>query len=284
MKKTNNKKITRSDFDAMWGGDGPYSQVNILEQSRILDDSISRVFLVVEAEINPFTFEYVKKNAKKFENDEAVLQLLKYAEYRGKFGYVVGAGEVEIIIKGARKFAEKQRDATIETIIRMHTFVINECNLQTNTNFGVMNDKNAKEHFIWNDKEGKVEVVNDSFFDNETLVSSQSGMKNNAMRFFFVIAFVHNFELKSKTTLSFIKIIKSEADTQNIEIENCEAFMDHLVLSVLIPLDIPPAQYIESVIHLSNKIQKKSIFKEKYLVTNVSYPTPDEVVDFLSKL
>ena len=50
----------------MWGEDGPYSQVRLCEEARILDDCVSRVFLVVEAEINPFTFElhYNKKITK----------------------------------------------------------------------------------------------------------------------------------------------------------------------------------------------------------------------------
>ncbi|HCC06082.1 TPA: hypothetical protein DEP94_01835, partial [Candidatus Nomurabacteria bacterium] len=132
MKEINKRinKLTNTDIENMWGGDGPYSQVSLHEQTRILDDSVSRVFLVVEAEINPFTFEYVKKNKKKFENDEAVIQLLNHAEYRGKFGYVVGAGEVEVDIEGAREFAERQRDSTIKTLIRMHKFIINEFNLK----------------------------------------------------------------------------------------------------------------------------------------------------------
>ena len=82
------KKLTQKDYKRMWGEDGPYSQVRLCEETRILDDSISRVFLVVEAEINPFTFEYVQKHRTRFADDEAVMQLLNHAENRGKFGYV----------------------------------------------------------------------------------------------------------------------------------------------------------------------------------------------------
>src|SRR3990167_7497630 len=89
-------KLTPKDFERMWGEDGPYSQVRLSEEIRILDDSVSRVFLVVEAEINPFTFEYVRQHRQKFAHDQAILTLLDHAEYRGQFGYVVGAGEVEL--------------------------------------------------------------------------------------------------------------------------------------------------------------------------------------------
>ena len=78
-----NKKLTPKDYERMWGKNGPYSQVRLCEETRILDDSVSRVFLVVEAEINPFTFEYVQKHRQRFANDESVLQLLDHAEYRG---------------------------------------------------------------------------------------------------------------------------------------------------------------------------------------------------------
>jgi len=279
--KKNSKKLTNTDIENMWGGDGPYSQVSLHEQTRILDDSVSRVFLVVEAEINPFTFEYVKKNRKKFENDEAVIQLLNHAEYRGKFGYVVGAGEVEVNVEGARGFAEEQRDVTIQTLIRMHKFIIDEFNLQKV--FGFIGNDNSDKQFIWNDKEGKVEATGDVFFDSKTLIGSESGIKNNKMRFFFVIAFNKNFKFKDKTISSFINILDNESNSFRVEIESCESFMDYMLLTTLIPIDIPPAQFIESVIDLSNKINKKSIFIEKYFVSNMNKPTIEEIIDFLKE-
>ena len=114
------KKLTQRDYDRMWGEDGPYSQVRLCEETRILDDSISRVFLVVEAEINPFTFEYIQKNRKKFENDEIINQLLDHAEYRGKFGYVVSAGEVELRDKESHDFARFAEPRFERVAIRFH--------------------------------------------------------------------------------------------------------------------------------------------------------------------
>ena len=55
-------KLTPKQIDGLWGETGPYSQANLIIQTRILDDRISRVFLVVEADINPLTYELIKKH------------------------------------------------------------------------------------------------------------------------------------------------------------------------------------------------------------------------------
>ena len=81
------QKLTKKQKDLLWsgGGKGPYSQANLIKQIRILDDSVSRVFLVVETEINPTTFEIVNSNRHddEFKNDIVIQQLLDKAEYRG---------------------------------------------------------------------------------------------------------------------------------------------------------------------------------------------------------
>ena len=69
-------KITKKQRDKLWGETGPYSQANLTIQTRILDDKISRVFLVIEADINPLTYEIVKQNRSKFKDDIMIQQLL----------------------------------------------------------------------------------------------------------------------------------------------------------------------------------------------------------------
>lgn len=83
------KKLTKKQTEKLWGEDGPYSQVNLTVQTRILDDRVSRVFIEVTSEINPFTFEYVRKNRKKFWNNEIIQQLLDHSEDQGGIkGYI----------------------------------------------------------------------------------------------------------------------------------------------------------------------------------------------------
>jgi hypothetical protein len=52
--------LTDKQIAELWGGDGPYSEAKFIIESRILDDSVSRVFLRVEVNINPFTYRIIK--------------------------------------------------------------------------------------------------------------------------------------------------------------------------------------------------------------------------------
>jgi len=123
------QKLTKKQKDLLWngGGRGPYSQVNLIIQVRILDDSVSRIFLVVEAEINPTTFEIVKSNRYDDEFKDVIMiqQLLDKAEYRGpQFGYVVAAFEEECKNNEVLARAEYALKYTQESIVKMHKYVM----------------------------------------------------------------------------------------------------------------------------------------------------------------
>lgn len=118
-------KLTKGQIDKLWGEDGPYSQVNLIFQTRILDDSVSRIFVIVEADINPFTYEFVKENRHEFEDDQKIMQLLDSADFRGQeFGYVVCAFEEEYINEAVVGRAKKHLGYTKNTLIKMHKFVM----------------------------------------------------------------------------------------------------------------------------------------------------------------
>ncbi len=118
-------KLSQKQIDKLWDETGPYSQANLTIQTRVLDDRISRVFLVVEADINPLTYELVKKHRGQFADDLKVLQLLDHAEYRGQvFGYVVMAFESEYRNEGVMREAQERLKYTTETLIKMHKFVM----------------------------------------------------------------------------------------------------------------------------------------------------------------
>ncbi len=61
--------ITKKQREELWGEGGPYSQANLIIEARILDDHVSRMFLVVEADINPFTYRMIKKHRVTFKDD-----------------------------------------------------------------------------------------------------------------------------------------------------------------------------------------------------------------------
>lgn len=118
-------ELTQKEKDKLWGETGPYSQVNLTIQERILDDSVSRIFVEVEADINPLTYEIIKKNRKEFEDDPMIQQLLDHSDYRGqKFGYVTSAFHREYIDENVIKEANKAVDYARKTLIKMHKYVM----------------------------------------------------------------------------------------------------------------------------------------------------------------
>jgi len=91
-------KLGQKERDKLWGTDGPYSEVQLIVETRILDDYVSRIFVCVEVHINPFTFEMIKKNRKLFDDDPLIIEFLDHSEYRGQpFGYVTCAYQQEYI-------------------------------------------------------------------------------------------------------------------------------------------------------------------------------------------
>lgn len=274
------KKLSPKDFLRMWGEDGPYSEVNLIEQMRILDDSISRIFFVVEAKINPFTFEFVQRHRKQFDGDETVLQLLDHAEYRGDFGYMVEAVEVELQDEDSKRFARKQADITMQTVIRMHKFVINEFDLRPGSEFGVINDDKK---LVWNENFGGVGIIDDGLWDSKSFISSPAGVKNNKMRFYIVLAFEKNFNFKADSARAFSKILKDVSKSFGVEIEDVNIFKEYTFITALIPFDIAPAQFIESVLNECNKAIEH-IFQKDYFVSNVKKPTQEEILSFLRQL
>ena len=41
-------KLTSGQIDMLWGETGPYSEASLKKQVRVLDDSVSRIFLEVQ--------------------------------------------------------------------------------------------------------------------------------------------------------------------------------------------------------------------------------------------
>lgn len=280
------KKLTRKECDRMWGGDGPYSQVRLSHEIRILDDRISRIFLVVEAEINPFTFEYVKKRRKYFADDDPIQDLLDHAEYRGvKFGYVTCAGVVESKEKDASDFAEAYAKEAVEEIIRMHEFVMGDLGLKkSRKEFGIL-DSAPPRKFVWNPETKKVENADGGIWKESTLVGIPAGVKNNKGRMYVVLAFAEEFgcgkETAKEAVKTFVKNLDETAARFSVEIENVENFSGYMLLTVLVPFDVAPADFIEGVIAACRAVEGNPMFKESYLTTNVKRPTPNEIARFL---
>jgi hypothetical protein len=123
MRKT--LRLTNKQEDEIWGEEGPYSEARLIFETRILDDSVSRIFVVVEANINPLTYKIIKQNKHLFEDDPRIMQLLEHVEFRGqKFGYVTMSYCNEYCGSEELKEAKVALERTKETIIKMHKFVM----------------------------------------------------------------------------------------------------------------------------------------------------------------
>ena len=281
------KRLSKVDIDRLWGEDTPYSQVNLIEQARVLGDGISRVFLVVEAEINPFTFEYVLAHRQAFADDPMIQQLLDHAEYRGFIeGYVASAGEEELRDKRSFEIALAYKEIALKNILKMHDLVIADFGLKRSKHQGikvkdpVSDDTDTK--YIWNEASGQVLPVDDKIWGSESTVHSPAGNARGKFRYFVV------FVLSSGQTLGRADIkwsaiqMKAVAQKLHVEIEEAEAGNGYIMFTVLIGPDTAPADFIEGCIKESNK--KKKIFKKEYYVTNVSRPTGNEIMSFLAKL
>ncbi|MFZ2969554.1 MAG: hypothetical protein WA063_00235 [Minisyncoccia bacterium] len=125
-------KLSKKQRDKLWGETGPYSQASLIFETRILDDKINRIFLNVEADINPLTYEIVKQNRNEFKGDEMIQQLLDHADNRGQeFGYVVSAFQEEYTGEEALAEAKIRLAYTEKTLIRMHKFVMDLLDIKT---------------------------------------------------------------------------------------------------------------------------------------------------------
>ncbi|MBD3331135.1 hypothetical protein GF354_06475 [Candidatus Peregrinibacteria bacterium] len=124
-------KLTQKQIDQLWGEGGPYSEVKLITETRILDDRVSRIFIVVEVNINPLTYEIISKNLKQFEDYPMIVQLIEHAEDRGQnFGFVSMAFSGEYRDESVMKAAEEAVGYAKKTIIKMHQFVIDLLDLK----------------------------------------------------------------------------------------------------------------------------------------------------------
>jgi hypothetical protein len=117
--------LTKNEAEMLWGGDGPYSEVKTIINTRILDDKVSRVMIEVEGHINPTTFRIIKKNINKFIGDPVIMDLMATAKYEGKsYGYHISAGAEEYDGEPSLKNAKIKQDYMQASVLKMHKFVI----------------------------------------------------------------------------------------------------------------------------------------------------------------
>ena len=127
--KTKRQSQQYTVADRLWGGDGPYSEAHLIVETRILDDRVSRIFILVEVSINPYTYECIRAHRALFQNDEMIQQLIDHSDYRGQpDGYVSMAFSDEYRDSEVMVEAQAAVARCKNTIIKMHRFVMQQLN------------------------------------------------------------------------------------------------------------------------------------------------------------
>ncbi len=113
--------MTPEQMDGLWGDGGPYSQVQVIREVRILDDRVTRTFFYVKANVNPTTYATLKAMEGRLEDAE-ILDFLRDATFVSDeegYEWAVYGGEADTAAR-ANRVADRVREA----IIRMHHLVM----------------------------------------------------------------------------------------------------------------------------------------------------------------
>jgi hypothetical protein len=111
----------------LWGDGGPYSQVHVIRELRILDDHPSRTFYYVKANVNPTTYAVLKRRETEIEDEEirAFLRNATFVSDEEGYEWTV-FGQAALSPRGANRASEKAADA----IIRMHRLVMDALDIE----------------------------------------------------------------------------------------------------------------------------------------------------------
>ncbi|MDA3840773.1 MAG: hypothetical protein PF572_06855 [Patescibacteria group bacterium] len=118
-------KLSNKQREQLWGEDGPYSEVNLIFENRILDDKDARNYYYIKIEINPLTFDIVEKNLDDFKDDEWVMSIYESHEEREDGnGYEAYPFRTEYIEKSDYKKAQAALKESKKAVTKMHKYVM----------------------------------------------------------------------------------------------------------------------------------------------------------------
>ena len=119
--------LTREQVVGLWGDGGPYSHVRIIREIRILDDSTSRTFYYVRANVNPTTYAALKAMEAQIEDEEIQIFLKDATFVSDEEGYEWHVfGQPALTPRKANRIAGK----VAEAIVRMHRLVMDTLEIE----------------------------------------------------------------------------------------------------------------------------------------------------------
>ena len=117
-------QLTQKQRDNLWWKDGPHSLAKLTIDTNIISDKLSRIFIIVDIDINPLTFEIISKNRTYFKNDPVITEILNSVHECKSSGYHWEVSrnlyESEADIQKGQCYLHQCQEA----IIRMHKFVM----------------------------------------------------------------------------------------------------------------------------------------------------------------
>ncbi len=265
------QKLTQRDRDRMWGEECPYSETHIKTQSRILGVSISRIFLVVEAHINPFTFEYIAKHLDFFPANHPFRNLIKNASYEGgSYGYVVQAGQEEFIDQRALKLVHAYLETLTSIVIQMHEFVIAQYGLKR-----VDNHVHSRDFIPNNVNRGKMPEEFDILTENAGVL-------------YHSILPWQGRDISDKEIDRILSTFVAFAKKKSMKVVDMEYAIEYLRISFAMPADIMEAErnileFIEIINKSSATKDSKSIsmYLGKPMLKATERPSFQEIMSFL---
>ncbi len=119
--------LTREQMVGLWGDGGPYSHVHVIREIRILDDSTSRTFYYVRANVNPTTYAALKAMETQIEDAEIQAFLKDSTFVSEEEGYEWHVfGQPALTPRKANRIAEN----VTEAIVRMHRLVMDTLEIE----------------------------------------------------------------------------------------------------------------------------------------------------------
>ena len=123
------RKLSTQQQAKLWWDEGPYSEVKIIIEDRLLDNYSSRQFVMVNANINPLTWEIANQNIGSF--DDEIQGMLLAAKYQDKKYWYMVSNFMEQVdyeniesILPVLKRAQIAKQRMTQNIIQLHYFVM----------------------------------------------------------------------------------------------------------------------------------------------------------------
>jgi len=134
----------------------------------------------------------------------------------------------------------------------------------------------------WNE-EDLVMRGEESIFENETLIGTGAGGKDERLRCYFIFVPKRGLKLSESTRVTISLAAEAVARRFDCVLEETELEFGCILVSVLIPFNYAPASFADELLEIWAK-GKNRILRYHYYVTNIAKPGKKEIREYLDYL